>query len=171
MEGKRRRGILDAPWGWCISFLRQLLKNKSCCKMSSPRFGNLYRVLFCFASLFGYCMNWAQDTEWQASWEGWTQLYRPQVQVFFSQLNFFEFIIVYVVKFQLYIFSCLSTYKCSASPPVPSPNPLPLVTTELFSLSVYLFIFHIVVKSSAICLSQTGLFRKNELFLKLLLSC
>ena len=57
---------------------------------------------------------------------------------------FFEFIIVYIiVRFQLYIISCLSPHKCSPSPPVPIPHPLPLVTTELFSLSMCLFIFHI----------------------------
>ena len=72
----------------------------------------------------------------------------------FFQFFLFAFIIVYIiVKFQLYIIACLSPYRCSAPPPFP----LPLVATELFSLSMCLFIFHIQVKPYiCICLPHLG---------------
>ena len=78
----------------------------------------------------------------------------------FFFLLFIEFIIVYInVRFQLYVISWLSPHNCFLSPPVPTPHPPSPVTSELlFPLSTCLFIFHIRVKSSGVCLSQSGLF-------------
>ena len=65
-----------------------------------------------------------------------------------------ECTIVYnIVRFQLYVITCPSPYKCSPSPLCSPPQPPSPVATELLSLSVCLFIFHLSAKSYGVCLS------------------
>ena len=60
---------------------------------------------------------------------------------FFLSFYFIEVIIVYnIVKFHLYIIVCQSPYICAPSPLIPTLQPpSPLVSTNLFSLSMCLF--------------------------------
>ena len=65
-----------------------------------------------------------------------------------------------IVKFQVYIIICQSPYICAPLPLMPFLQPpSPLGTTNLFSLSMCYFIFHISVESYGVCLSLSGLFR------------
>lgn len=90
--------------------------------------------------------------------EGWvkhcikTWKRRVETDMYFLFFYFIKVIIVYNIEISV-VHYCQWPYICAPSPLMPTLQPSsPLVTTDLFCLSIYLFIIHMWIKSYGVCL-------------------